>query len=173
MRTLTFNQVFKDYETFKVFTNQFKLYDEADTTAEAFNKHIYNVLRLHYNDCAIAYETTDEFKAEFAIAYCQYFYLFLQKEKLLKEIYKLTTDDYILIGQNLSNISNNPNYITKDPWELLDFTSIQNRSRSTSNKLQAYIVALRTLPDAQINALIEGFDYLWLDLLDSENEYYY
>lgn len=173
MITLAFKDIFKDYSEFKAFTDKFKLYEEVEETAEAFNKHIYYTLKMRYGGCAVAYDIVEEFKAEFGLAYNQYFKLYLKKQDILEKIYKLTEEDFILLNQSLNNLSNNPNYQTNDAWEVLDYISIQNRSKSTSNKLQAYLLALRTLPDAQINAMLEAFDYLWLDILDSDTEYFY
>lgn len=173
MITLTFKDIFKDYSEFKNFTDLFALYSQEEATAETFNKHIYYTLKMRYGGCAVAYDTVEEFKAEFGIAYNQYFKLYLKKQDLLEKIYRLNEDDFILVNQSLNNLSNNPNYNTNDAWEILNYTSIQNRSKSTSNKLQAYLLALRTLPDAQINAMIEAFDYLWLDILDTDTQYFY
>lgn len=173
MITLTFKDIFKDYSEFKNFTDLFALYSQEEATAETFNKHIYYTLKMRYGGCAVAYDTVEEFKAEFGIAYNQYFKLYLKKQDLLEKIYRLNEDDFILVNQSLNNLSNNPNYNTTDAWEILNYTSIQNRSKSTSNKLQAYLLALRTLPDAQINAMIEAFDYLWLDILDTDTQYFY
>lgn len=171
MITLTFNEAFPDYEAFKVFTDNFKLY--TDDIGEAFNKHLYYGLKYRFSNCSLAYETLEEFKAEFGLAYNQYFKQYLIKQDLIDKMYSLKEDDYLLINKSISNLSNNPNYITNDPWELLDFTSVQNRNKSESNKLQAYLLALRSIPDAQINAMLDAFSYLWLDILDNEDIYLY
>lgn len=173
MTGLCFKNVFSNYDEFKEFTGQFSLYEDTDTLAESFNKHIYYCLLLHYNNCKIAYSTIDEFKAEFTIAYNQMFKQYLNKNKVLNNIYSLTANDFEIMSESINNFSNNPNYQTTDPWELLDFTSTQSRGRSKAGKLQAYINALRTMPDLQIDALINKFDYLWLDYIETDEEFYY
>lgn len=173
MTGLCFKNVFANYDKFKEFTSQFNLYEDSDQLAESFNKHIYYCLLLRYNKCLIAYDTIDEFKAEFTLAYNQIFLQYLKKNKILKNIYSLSLDDFEIISENINNFSNNPNYETTDPWELIEFTSTQGRGRNKAGKLQAYINALRNLPDLQIDALINTFDYLWLNYIETDKEFYY
>lgn len=169
--TLTFSDCFKDYAEFKKYTADFALYDENDSIAEEFNKHLFYTLYNHYLGVALAYDTTDYFSAEFGIAYQQYFKLFLEKRKLVNEIYKLSYDDLAILSESISNNSNNPNYLNKDAWELLTYTSNQVRSRAKSGKFITYLNALRQLPDMQTGAMINAFDYLWLDLIPTQNFY--
>lgn len=171
--TLTFSDCFEDYTAFKEYTDEIALYDQEDATAEAFNKHLFYTLYNRYVGVAIAYETTDLFLAEFGLAYQQYFKLFLEKKNLVDEIYKLSIDDMAILSESINNFSNNPNYLNKDAWELLTYTSNQTRSRAKSGKLIAYLTALRQLPDMQIEAMIKAFDYLWLDLLPTQNLYFF
>ena len=77
------------------------------------------------------------------------------------------------MSEDVTNASNSPNEIKSKPFELLDFITTQNRSRAKSNKLAAYIMALRNMPDAQIDAIIDKFDYLWLDILSTEDLFLY
>lgn len=171
--TLCFKDIFNSYDEFKEFTSQFNLYDESDDIAEVINRRIFFCLYNRYLSSSLAYETRDEFLAEFGIAYQQYFTQILEREKVLEEIHKLNFEDYQIIGESLSNFSNNPNNLQSDPFELLTYTSNQQRGRSKSGKLQAFLNALRSLPDAQINLMISKFDYLWLDILETENIYLY
>ena len=177
--TLTFKDIFKDYATFKAFTDTLALYDgdsesqSYDAFAEAFNQHLYYVLANRYSNCNLAYETEDEFIAEFGIAYLQYFNEFLTKKKLTDEIYKLSLDDLLIASESMNNFSNNPNYITTDGWETLTYISQQSRGRAKAGKLIGYVNALRQMPDAQIDGMIKAFDYLWLDILPTKNIYLY
>lgn len=173
MITLCFNEIFKDYNEFKAYTDELGLYASNDTFGEAVNQQIYYLLYNHYLGCAIAYNTDDEFCAEFGIAYQQYFKQFYAKKKQLENIYSLTAEDLEIISEALSNFANNPNYKTGAPFEMLDFTSQQTRGRTKAGKLQAYLNALQVMPDAQLNDLIKKFDYLWLDILDGDDIYLY
>ena len=173
MITLTFKEIFPTYEDFEEYIKTLNIYNETDTGAKMLCQKIYYLLYNRYINIALAYTTADEFLAEFGIVFLQYFKQFLQKEKVLEEIYKLDFEDYAMINESISNFSNNPNTKTADPFELITFTSNQNRGRTKSNKLIAYINALRNLPDAQIDYIISKFDYLWLDILDNEDIYYY
>lgn len=173
MEILCFSTIFENYEQFKEFTSQFSLYKAEDSFAEVINREIFYVLYNRYLGVQIAYDTPDEFLAEFGIAYQQYFIQYKAKKDALKEIYKLTAEDYEIVSESVSNFSNNPNSKQVDPFELLIYTTTQQRGRAKVGKLQAYINALRSLPDAQINMMIAKFDYLWLDLLYTENEYLY
>ena len=177
--TLTFNDIFKDYTAFKAFTDTLSLYNgdstsqDYDAFAESFNQHIYYVLANRYSNCNLAYDIEDDFIAEFGVAYQQFFKQFLQKKKLTDEIYKLTLDDYLIASESMNNFTNNPNYITQDAWETLTYISQQSRGRAKAGKLLGYINALRQMPDAQIDAMIKAFDYLWLDILPTKNIYLY
>lgn len=173
MQTLCFNEIFKNYDEFKAYTDEFALYTSTDTISEAFNQQLFYLLYNHYLGCAVAYNTQDEFCAEFGIKYQQHFKQFVMKKKQLDELYKLTNEDLQILSESLSNYSNNPNYKTNSPFELLDFTSAQTRGRTKAGKLQAYLNALRIMPDAQLDDLISKFDYLWLDILDGDNIYLY
>lgn len=179
MITLTFKDIFESYEKFKEFTDAFGLYvsdptsEDFDEFAETFNQHIYYVLYNRYVGCSVAYDTEDLFLAEFGIAYQQFFNQFLYKKKLTDELYKLSLDDLSIVSESLNNFSNNTNKLTTDAWELLNYVSQQSRGRAKSGKLITYINALRQMPDAQIGAMIQAFDYLWLDILPTENIYLY
>ena len=144
MTGLCFKNVFSNYDEFKEFTGQFSLYEDTDTLAESFNKHIYYCLLLHYNNCKIAYSTIDEFKAEFTIAYNQMFKQYLNKNKVLNNIYSLTANDFEIMSESINNFSNNPNYQTTDPWELLDFLHQPHRAteKSILDVLDAHLTAL-------------------------------
>lgn len=166
--TLSFSDVFKDYDEFKKFTDDFKLYENNDAVAENFNKSLFYNLYNKYMGVSLAYTSEDEFCAEFGIAYQNYFRLFLQKKKMIDKLYNLTDEDFVLISESIANYSNNPNYNTQDPWEELTFISNQNRGRAKMGKFTAYLNALRTMPDAQIDYMLGKFDYLWLDILPTE-----
>ena len=173
MITLCFNQVFPDYATFKDYTKQFNLYEEEDVLAEEINTKLYYLLYNRYIGCALAYDTEEEFVAEFGIAYQEYFKQFYSKQKIVADIYKLTEEDFLIMGESLNNYSSNPNYQQTDPFEYIKFTTNQSRGRTKNNKLVAFINALRNQPDAQLNYIINKFDYLWLDILDTDNIYLY
>lgn len=173
MITLCFNEIFPDYATFKEFTKQFNLYETTDVLAETINTKLYYLLYNRYIGCSLAYDTEEEFTAEFGIAYMEYFMQFYARQKVLTDIYKLTDEDYLIMGESLNNYSSNPNYTQTDPFEYIKFTTNQSRGRTKNNKLVAFINALRSQPDAQLNNVINKFDYLWLDLLDTENIYLY
>lgn len=171
MQTLCFNEIFKNYDEFKEYTDELALYDDSDTFAESLNQMIYYLLYNHYLGCSIAYNTEDEFCAEFGIAYQQYFKQFKMKQENLQRVYNLTAEDLEIVSEALSNFTSNPNDITNAPFELLNYTTNQTRGRTRAGKLQAYLNALQIAPDAQLNDLIKKFDYLWLDILDGDDIY--
>lgn len=173
MRTLCFNEIFPDYLKFKQYTQQFNLYPADDVLAEELNTKLYYLLYNRYIGCGLAYDTEEEFVAEFGIAYIEYFQQFYTKQKIIADIYKLTLEDYLIMGESLNNYSSNPNYVQTDPFEYIKYTTNQSRGRTKNNKLVAFINALRNQPDAQLNYIINKFDYLWLDILDTEDIYLY
>ena len=172
--TLCFKDVFVNgYDDFKAFTDDMGLYNKNDLIAEEFNKHLYYTLYNRYVGVSLAYDTVDLFLAEFSIAYQQYFKQFLTKKRLTEELYKLNLNDMQILTETLSNFSNNPNYRNNDAWEELDYISQQQRGRAKAGKLSAYINAIRVMPDAQIDAMLKQFDYLWLDILPTDTIYLY
>lgn len=166
---LNFNDAFADYSQFKVFTDALNVYSTGDPVSELFNQSIYYNIVNRYGLTELAYFEEEEFKNEFSIAFRQYFKQFLAKKKIIDDINNLTAEDYQLISESLSNFSNNPNALNSDPWELLTFTAQQQRGRAKAGKLTAYINALRQMPDAQIDAFLDKIDYMWSNLLDSDN----
>lgn len=171
--TLCFNDIFNDYKAFKDFTDTLGVYDKANAAAELLNQNLFYWLCNRYNGCDLAYDSADLFLGEFAIAYTQYFRQALKKIEVVDEVYKLNAEDFEVLSEDVTNASNSPNEIKSKPFELLDFITTQNRSRAKSNKLAAYIMALRNMPDAQIDAIIDKFDYLWLDILSTEDLFLY
>lgn len=169
--TLCFSDIFEDYSQFKEFTDQFELVESADD--DLINQKIYYCLLNRYGESSIAYLTAGEFCGEFGIAYMNYFKKIKQQQKILQDIYNLDADDFEILSESQTNMSNHPNANTSDPFELLNFTSSQARGRSRVNKLTAYINALRNMPDLQLDYMIKQFDYMWLDILESNNIYYY
>lgn len=166
---LSFLDVFEDYNSFKAFTDTIGLYPSTDTVAEAFNQSIYLNICNRFQNIDLNYYEEDPFKAEFSIAYQQYFKQFLSKKKIVDATNGITLDDYQIISESLSNFANNPNTVTTDPWELLTYTAQQQRGRAKAGKLTAYITALRQMPDAQIDAFLERISYMWT-LLVEESE---
>ena len=163
---LSFLDVFEDYNTFKAFTDTIGLYPATDTVAEAFNQSIYLNICNRFQNIDLNYYEEDPFKAEFSIAYQQYFKQFLSKKKIVDATNGITLDDYQIISESLSNFANNPNTVTSDPWELLTYTAQQQRGRAKAGKLTAYITALRQMPDAQIDAFLERISYMWTLLVE-------
>ena len=166
---MSFLDVFEDYNAFKDFTDTIGLYPDTDTVSEAFNQSIYWNIVNRYGNTDVNYYEADPFKSEFTIAYEQYFKQFLSKKKIVDATNGITLDDYQIISESLSNFANNPNTLTTDPWELLTYTSQQQRGRAKAGKLTAYINALRQLPDAQIDAFLDKIDYMWSNLLSDSH----
>lgn len=170
--TLCFNDIFENYDDFKTFTDQFALYTADEPIGELLNKRIYYCLSARYIGHGLAYDTADEFTAEFGIAYQEYFKQFMMKEMILEKIHELEGEDFLILAESLSNTSKAPNTLQSDPFELLTYTSLQSRGRTKAGRLTGFISALRQLPDAQINYLIKQFDYLWLDVISTEDRYF-
>lgn len=167
---LSFLDIFEDYQSFKDFTDTIGLYDDQqDTVSETFNQSIYWNIVNRYGNTDVNYYEEDPFKAEFTIAYEQYFKQFLSKKKIVDATNGISLDDYQIISESLSNFANNPNTLTTDPWELLTYTAQQQRGRAKAGKLTAYINALRQLPDAQIDAFLDKIDYMWSNLLSDSH----
>ena len=70
---------------------------------------------------------------------------------LIKAISDLTTDDLVIIGENLTNASDNPNNKPTDVRAQLDYITQQNWNMATTNRMQAYLEAVDSMPDLQID----------------------
>ena len=63
----------------------------------------------------------------------------------------LDNSDLAIIGENLTNASDNPNNKPTSVREQLDYITQQNWSMSTTNKMQAYLEAVDSMPELQID----------------------
>lgn len=171
--TLCFKDVFGNYEKFKEYTDTFGLYQNDNAVAEIFNQNLFYNLYNRYVGCSLAYDTVDLFLAEFGIAYQQYFNELLRRSEVVNTIHRLSLDEMSILQENIANFSNNPNAIISDPWALINYTTTQSRGRSQLGKLPAYLNALRNMPDAQWYYILGKFDYMWLDIIPSEEKFFF
>ena len=175
-QTITFKQIFESVEDWEQWCDNLHIYDSTDATAKALRTEIYYLLYNRYLGVGVAYDYPDLFCAELGIAMKEYFTQFLKHTKIVGDIYNLTSADYTELGTAIMNYANNPNYNTSsntDDWAFIKYISNQTRTKNNANKLSAYINALRSMPDLQINAFLKKVDYMWLNIIPRQKVIFY
>ena len=170
--TFYWQEIFPDYDTFKTFIYTLNLYNPiTDSISEEFNQYIYGILSRQYYNNNVRYDSIEAFKMAFATAYINNFQLLKKRKELLNLQYGLTATDFEIISKSLVNSAYNPNNVPEDPLQPIDYVSAQNYSVGYINKLNAYIQALNSLQDLDIEYIIRKFDYLFIQELPESEEY--
>ena len=149
MLTMTFNDIFINYESWKEFVDTLNLFDRNDVKNVElvnFDKYCYEILRRHFNNVEIRYMNPNDFVSELGIVYSEKFNYFYEYKKMAEKTYLLSDDDIILIGESILNNANNPNYVPGDPKNPLGYISNQNYSISKTGKLTAYMEYMKNIP---------------------------
>lgn len=173
--TISFDNIFENYEQFKTFTDTLSLYEATDTVSELYNQEFFAYLYMRYKRNSINYETPDDFKMMFGLRYKDLFKKFIMIRKSIEEIYKLTNEDYAILSQVINNQSFNPN--TKpadgDYWRPISYISQQSGQRQELGKISAFLNAIQSAPTLQIEALTESFLDLFSWVIPQDITYYF
>lgn len=165
--TFYFDEIFPNYATWREFSAQTTAVGENPEPAIlAFDKFCYNALFRSFAKRNIRYTSQATFCNMLATVYDQKFTQFYKQKQIIDAIYQLTTDDYVMVSQALSNIANNPNTEPADPLQPLQYISAQTVNHITENKLVAYMKALNAMPLLEIDKFIYG------DRADPTQKYY-
>lgn len=164
--TFWFKDLIPDFDTFKEFVNEAG-FDTDTMSAKDLTilEHCYKILYWRYSLCNVRYTTPEAFFMELAITFDNEFNRYTKRFKLLEEIYKLTNDDLITLNEAISNYANNPNDEVSNPKEPLSYISSQTFSANMSNKLQAYLVAIESLPTEYDEEFLQAFKHLFIGII--------
>lgn len=149
-QTFFFNEIFKDYNDWKYWSEQVEVVDFSKPEDVEFDKFCYKILSRHFSNWNIRYSTIDAFLLELSIVYEDKFNQFKNQKKIIDEAYKLTKEDFEVVSESLTNMANNPNTAPDDPKSPLKYISAQTYGLAKKPKLKAYIEALNNIPTLKI-----------------------
>lgn len=177
--TFYFNDIFPDYNEWKIFSSQIDGVDLNDTTQSNFDKWCFKILQRQFSHWNIRYFEIDAFKLELAIVYENKFKQFLKEKSMIDKIYALTDDEILEIEHGLNNMANNPNNEVDDPTKPLDYISAQTYNLRVSGKLKSYIDALNNIPTLNIYKFLHadkpeemGFEDLFVQIIPNQDYLY-
>lgn len=156
--TFKFKDVFPDQTAFLTFIVSYGVKDSLPSgqADEAFAKYLYKILNRRYMNSSIQYDMPSEFCNGLAETLEIIFDKYKRNKALISAIMALDESDLAIIGENLMNASDNPNNIPDDVRAQLDYITQQNWSMATTNKMQAYLEAIDSMPEMQINNICKA-----------------
>lgn len=150
--TFKFKQVFADENDFLTFLTSYGVKDSPLSNEDsAFGKYLFKILNRRFYNSDIQYDTPTDFYFSLAETIENIFNKYKKNKTLIDAITALTADDLAIIGENLMNASDNPNNKPNDVRAQLDYITQQNWTMATTNKMQAYLTAVDSMPDMQID----------------------
>ena len=151
--TFKFKEIFPTETDFLLFIVSYGVKDELTVGSEdeKFAKYLYKILNRRYMNASIQYDMPSEFCNGLAETLENIFDKYKRNRQLIKAIGQLDDEALTIIGENLTNASDNPNNMPDNVREQLDYITQQNWSMSTTNKMQAYLEAVDSMPEMQIN----------------------
>lgn len=150
--TFKFKELFTNELDFLTFLTSYGVKDSPLSTAdENFGKYLYKILNRRYYNSDVQYDTPDDFYYSLAETLETIFDKYKRNKSLIAAIVALSDDDLSIIGENLMNASDNPNNKPSSVREQLDYITQQNWSMATTNKMQAYLTAIESMPELQID----------------------
>ena len=171
--TFYFTDLLKDFSEFKDFCKEIPLDYES---LSAFDKDImeacYNLLVRRYGHANVRYTTPEAFYNQLAIIFDDEFKRYAKRLYIIGEAYKLTLDDYVELNRAIQNYANNPNDEVSAPLEPLSYISSQTFMANLSNKLQAYLVAIDTIPTNYNEEFLRSFKGLFMNIIPNETILY-
>ena len=150
--TFKFKDIFPTENVFLTFITSYGVKASPLATAdENFAKYLYKILMRRYYNSSVQYDTPEDFCYSLAETLENIFDKYKKNKGLIEAISALGNDELAIIGENLTNASDNPNNKPDNVRAQLDYITQQNWSMSTTNKMQAYLEAVASMPDMQID----------------------
>lgn len=175
MSKITFylKDLFKDFEEFKAYCNEIPIkYADLSSFEQGIFEECYNLLMRRYGHANVRYSTPESFYNAFAIPFDDEFKRYCKRMYIIGEAYKLTLEDYAELNRAIQNYANNPNDEVSSPLSPLSYISSQTLQANLSNKLQAYLVAIDTLPTHYDEEFLSHFKYLFINIIPNETILY-
>ena len=167
--TFTFKELFPNLATFKTFASETGI-DVDHMTADdlVVLEHTYYILYSRYSIANVRYTTPEAFYGEMGITFDDEFRRYLKRYKLIANAYNLTNEDFEILNRAVSNYANNPNDEVQNPLDPLTYISSQTYNAQFSNKLQAYLLAIETLPSEYDEDFLAKFKHLFINIIPKD-----
>lgn len=169
-KTFQFKELIPNFTTFKDFYNQELGIDIESATAEdqAIYEHCFKILYNRYCLSNVRYSTKEAFYCEFMIVLDDSVKQYMKRYKLIQKAYALTDAELIELNRAIQNYANNPNTTPTNPLDPLEYISSQTFQVNVSNKLQAYLLAIETLPSQYDDDFLNKFKYLFIQIFNKD-----
>lgn len=162
-----------DFNTFKAYCSEVPIDYESLTQLEKDAlEHCYNLLMRRYGHANVRYTTPEAFYNALAIPLDDEFKRYAKRLYIIGEAYKLTLGDFAELNRAIQNYANNPNDAVSQPLEPLSYISSQTFMANISNKLQAYLVAIDSLPSEYDEEFLSKFKDLFMNIIPNETIIY-
>ncbi len=162
-----------DFNTFKVYCSEVPIDYESLTQLEKDAlEHCYNLLMRRYGHANVRYTTPEAFYNALAIPLDDEFKRYAKRLYIIGEAYKLTLEDFAELNRAIQNYANNPNDVVSEPLKPLSYISSQTFTANISNKLQAYLVAIDSLPSEYDEEFLSKFKDLFMNIIPNETIIY-
>lgn len=163
--TFLFKDIFKNKTEFKNFLIEYEISDLNSLEDNMFSEYLYKTLYRKFCNSNIQYSTIDEFLLEFAYVTENNFDKFKRIKELNKKIYNLNDNELENLNKSITNASNNPNTKLDNPEEPIDFVSNQIYNLTKSNKIIAYLTAIKNMPELGSKQITREYGYLFKGLI--------
>lgn len=171
--TFYFQSLIPNFNAFKVFCSEIPIdYESLSNIEKDALEHCYNLLMRRYGHANVRYTTPEAFYNALAIPFEDEFKRYAKRIYIIGEAYKLTLDDYAELNRSIQNYANNPNDEVSNPLDPLNYISSQTLMANLSNKLQAYLVAIDTLPSQYDEEFLSHFKGLFMNIIPNETILY-
>lgn len=177
--TFLFDEIIPDYNTWKANVQTRSFVNYENDIESAFDKWVFEIFFAQYAKHSIRYDNPYAFLYKFLNIYENKFKQFQLQNQILKDTYGLTTDDIIEVNNAVSSFANNPNFEAPTPTTWLGYISQQTVSKLSSNKLRAYIDAVKSMPSLQIQKFLRrqdgeamGFNDLFINIIPKQKYFY-
>lgn len=152
--TFYFKEIFPKQDDFTTYVTDYNIANLTIPANLTFAQYLFKILYRRFHNSNIQYDVPDDFKCDLANILEDNFDKYKKQIDITNKMYALTDDEMLLISEALANSANNPNTAVTDPTKPLEYIGAQAYTIAKSNKLQAYLNALRTIPTKLIEGLL-------------------
>lgn len=152
--TFYFKEIFPKEQDFTDYMTEYQIADMSVATDLAFAKYLFKIFYRRFHNSNVQYDVPDDFKCDLANILEDNFEKYKKQIELTNKMYALTDDELLRVSEALANSANNPNTAVDDPTKPLEYIGAQAYTIANSNKLQAYLNALRTIPTKLIEEIL-------------------
>ena len=171
--TFYFSDLLPDFATFKLYCSEIPIdYESLSSFEKDILENCFNLLTRRYGHANVRYTTPEAFYNALSIPLEDEFKRYCKRMYIIGEAYKLTLDDFAELNRAIQNYANNPNDVVSAPLKPLSYISSQTFMANISNKLQAYLVAIDTMPSQYDEEFLSHFKGLFMNIIPNETILY-